>query len=279
MAPRITHEHRWRVETQRLVVEERAKELGREIDLEVEGLVGHQGKGSGMGLAETKTGKPGQLPEDLLRCLFLHTLGDGPGDEKRAQSSHGLFRPAAAHSPAQAVGVGWTETGNGHRHPDHLLLEDDHPHRLGQHRFQGRMEVADRLQSLPPAQVGMHHPPLDGPRPYERDLDDDILKTGRLHFGLHLGLGTALHLKTAHRIGALQHVINGRIVQRQVVQIRGVLPLGSDVSQGLLDSAQGAQGKEIDLDQTRVLDAVLVPLYDDPARHRRPLQGHHLDQR
>ena len=54
--------------------------------------------------------------------------------------------------------------------------------------------------------------------------------------------------------------------------------MGLDVSQGLLDRAQGAQGEEIDFDQAGILDPILVPLHHHATRHRRSLQGYDLDK-
>ena len=133
VAPGIADEHLGRVKAHRLVVEQGAVELGRVVGLEVEGLVGHQGKGGGVGLAEAKPGKALPTAARSPPATASSTpVGPRPGQKALAQRRHRLLRAAAAHRPAQPVGLGRREAGDRHRHPDHLLLEDDHAQRLRQ---------------------------------------------------------------------------------------------------------------------------------------------------
>ena len=103
----------------------------------------------------------------------------------------------------------------------------------------------------------MHHAPLNGPGAYQGHADDNVLESAGLKFGQHLHLGTALHLKAADRVGPLQQVIDGRVVQGQAVWVQGKPLVCLDVGQGFLDRAQGAQGEEVDLDQAGIFDTVL----------------------
>ncbi len=125
----------------------------------------------------------------------------------------------------------------------------------------------------------MYHPPLDGAGADQGHADDDIFKALGLEFGQHLRLGAALDLEAADRIGPLQQIVDGGVVQRQIGRLELDAPLRLDMAHGLLDHAQRAQREEVDLDQPGIFDTVLVPLHHNPARHRRPLQRHHLDQR
>ncbi len=48
---------------------------------------------------------------------------------------------------------------------------------------------------------------------------------------------------------------------------------------GLADGIERPQAKQVDLDETRILDAVLVPLRDDDPFFRGAFQGHNFHQR
>ena len=203
MAPGIVGDHLGRIKAHRLVVEQGAIELGREVGLQVKGLIGDQGKGSGVGLAKAKTGETRQLLPNLLRHSLIQAIGLGACHKALVQERHCLFRTAAAHGPAQPVRFSRGEPGHCHRDAQNLLLEDDHPQRLGQYRLQGRMDIVSRFQSLAAAQVRVYHAPLDGARADQSHADDNILKARGPELGQHLHLGAALYLKAANCIGPL----------------------------------------------------------------------------
>ncbi len=56
----------------------------------------------------------------------------------------------------------------------------------------------------------MHHVALDRPRPHDRDFDDEIVEALRLQPRQHRHLRAAFDLEHADRIGARQHVVDGR---------------------------------------------------------------------
>ena len=53
------------------------------------------------------------------------------------------------------------------------------------------MIIGDRLLASAPTNEGMHHVPLQGARPEQRDLADEIIEVFRLEGGdqVHLSLG------------------------------------------------------------------------------------------
>ena len=72
----------------------------------------------------------------------------------------------------------------------------------------------DRLVAAAAAQIGMHHVALDRAGPHDRHLDDEVVEAARLQPRQHVHLRPALDLEHADRIGAAQHVVDGRIVAR-----------------------------------------------------------------
>ena len=66
----------------------------------------------------------------------------------------------------------------------------------------------DWLQSLLPAQIGMHHIALDGPGPDNRNLNHQIIEFFRPQSRQHRHLRAAFHLENADGVRARQHSIN-----------------------------------------------------------------------
>ena len=78
------------------------------------------------------------------------------------------------------------------------------------------MRIRDRLEPLPPLQVGMHHLADDRSRPDDRDFDDDVVETLRPQPRQRRHLCPRLDLKDPNRVRFLQHAVDGGIVRRQV---------------------------------------------------------------
>ena len=232
-----------------------------------------------MALAEAVGGEALELAEDLLGDGKLDAIGLRAGQEAVAQDSHRLGRAAAAHRPAQQIGLARREARQRHGDADHLLLEDDHAQRFAQDRLQAGVQVGHRLEALAPAQVGMHHAALDRAGPHDGDLDDEIGEALRLEPRQHRSLGAALDLEAAEGVAVDQQPVDGRIVQRQRVQI-GLDPVAlRDQRAHLGHHAQGGEAQQVGLDQAGILDRVFVPLRHHDARLGGVLQRHDLDQR
>ncbi len=65
----------------------------------------------------------------------------------------------------------------------------------------------------------MHHVALDRPRPDDRDLDHDVVKTFRLHPRQRRHLRPALDLENADRVGLLHQLESRRVILREVREI------------------------------------------------------------
>src|ERR1035437_4884366 len=122
------------------------------------------------------------------------------------------------------------------------------------------MEVADRLQSLPAAEVGVYRVTLDGPGPDDRDLDHQVVEFPWLGLVKRLLLGSRLDLEEADGVDRADHVVDARIIEGEAVEVGAdsVGPL--DHLQALGDRGEGAQPQQVHLDEAEVLDIVLVEL-------------------
>ena len=117
------------------MVEQSAVELRRVVRLEPERLIGDQCERGCVAFAKAIGGETLELSEDLLGNYGLDTVGLRARLRNAPQRSHGLGRPAAAHRPAQQIGLARCEAGQRHRDTQDLFLEDDHAKGLGQRRL------------------------------------------------------------------------------------------------------------------------------------------------
>jgi len=147
------------------------------------------------------------------------------------------------------------------------------------------MQISHGLQPLPAAQVGMHHAALNGPGPDDAHLDDEVFEAGRLQPREHLSLGAALHLECADGVARGQEAIDRGVVQGQAGQVRtqvccvrGRPAVLRNQRAGLADCVERPQAKQIDLDESCILDAVFVPLRDDDPFFCGALQRHDFHQ-
>ena len=113
----------------------------------------------------------------------------------------------------------------------------------------------------------MHHVALDRSRPNDRDFDHDIVKTFRFQPRQRRHLRPALDLKNADRVGLLHHLVGGGVILRDVGEIERP-PAFAAKLEGILHHRHHAQAEQIDLHDPEIFAIVLVPLRDDPARHR-----------
>ena len=121
------------------------------------------------------------------------------------------------------------------------------------------------LYLIASAQIGMHHIALDGAGAHDRHFDDEIVEFRRFQARQHRHLRAAFDLENADRIGARQHLVDSRIILGEISQGREMLiVMDFEQCQGALDTAQHAQGQDIDLHKLERVDIVLVP-FDEGA--------------
>ena len=163
---RLVDERVRRVEAHRLLVQQRAEELGAVVDPQPGRLVGEQAEGGRVGLREAEAGEALDLVPDPFGDLLGDAVGGGAGEEAAVMLVDRLLGALAAHRPPQPLRLGGGKAGERHRHLDHLLLEDDRPQRLLQHRLQQRVLVGDLVvgvlaAELAPLYIGMDGAALD----------------------------------------------------------------------------------------------------------------------
>ena len=280
MALRVVDENLHRVEPHRLGVDQPDQELGRVEELEERRLVGRPGKGRGVRLGKAEAGEGRALAEQLLGVVARQAvLGDRSLDELGVKLLHlpgGAPRP---HRPSEGVRARRGEPGDLDRDPHHLLLVEDHPETVPEHRLEARMKVVDRLEALLPPEVGMDRVALDGPRADDRHLDHQVVQALRARLGERLHLGPALDLEDADGVGRLEHLEDLRNLLRQPVEVEAQAAVVLDQLDRLVDRGQHPEAQQVQLDQLQRLDVALVVLGHDAAGHRRSLQRGDIDQR
>ena len=171
------------------------------------------------------------------------------------------------------------KSGSDHRELHDLLLEDRHAERALEHLSHTFARIGHRLQAPPAAQIRVHHAALDGAGPHDRDLDDEIEEALGREPRQHRHLRARLDLEDADRVGALDHRVRFRVPVRYVGHPERRVPPGADHLECAADRRQHAERQHVDLQQSKRLEIVLVPLDHAALRHRRVLDRHQALER
>ena len=121
----------------------------------------------------------------------------------------------------------------------------------------------------------MDHLADDRPRADDRDLDDQVVEAPGPEARERRHLGAALHLEEPDRVGRLEEPVHRRVVGRQMREVHLAAGGPAELDR-LFEGRHHPEPEEIHLDDPEIGAVVLVPLHDDPARHRRRLERHHL---
>src|SRR5437899_9702588 len=97
--------------------------------------------------------------------LLVDTLGEFPGVvsfqhsvyQRLAKALDTPVAPPGSHGAAQLVGLSWRKTRRDHGKLHDLLLENRHTERALEHVLHVLAGILHRLDTVPPAQIGMHH--------------------------------------------------------------------------------------------------------------------------
>ena len=242
--------------------------------LEPAAHVGDQCERAGMAFRKTITGKSLQLLEDpfgefLAVATFLHATHQALAvDFQVAMAAPG------GHGTPQLIGLARGVAGSNDGQLHGLLLKERHPQRALEDFAQRLGRMDDRLQPLAAAQVRMHHVALDGTRPDDGHLNDQIVEAAGPQPRQHRHLGAGFDLEDAHGVGRTDHVVGGVIIGRDGgrCQMTGAVP--RQQRQRLAHAGQHAQRQAIHLQHAQHVQVVLVPLDDGSRRHGRILDGH-----
>ncbi len=142
-----------------------------------------------------------------------------------------------------------------------------------------RHEARVLPQLLPVIDVRVHRLALDRPRTDERDLHGQVVDRLRTRSEQALHLRAALDLERADRVGALDLLVDGRIVERDPREVDRLAAQVRDLHDAVLDRREHAEAEEVDLEEARVGARVLVPLADLAPGHGCRLDGDELDER
>jgi len=230
------------------------------VGLQPRRVVGRQGEGRGVRLAEPERGKGLQHPPDPLdlgrRVAARRGGGPPPGLD--------LLLPArGAHGTAHLVGLCQRDTGGLGDDLEHLLVEDDDPGRLLERRDEARVEVLDLLPAVPGLEERRDHVGLHRPRPEQRDVDDEVLEALRAELADELALPGALDLEAAEGVGGADEPEGRLVVERHlglVVEVDLGLVDPGDLRDGVGHGGLHADAEDVELEQPEGLDVVLVEL-------------------
>ncbi len=281
---RVAHERRRRVEPHRLRVQERAQKLCRVVATQPRRLVREQRERRSVRLREPEAREADELVVDRVCRLLVDPVSVTAVDEARPERLDRLLAALAAHRAAQSFRLADREAGGRHRNVEHLVLEDDDAERVAK-RLTQRLVLDRRLEArivalrLPVLDVRVHRLPLDRPRADERHLHRQVVEVlgPRLQQALHLR--AALDLEDTDGVGLLDLGEDGWIRQRDPRQVDRLAVQPRDPVDRVLDGGEHAEPEQVDLQEAGVAAAVLVPLADLPAGHRRRLHGDEVDQR
>ena len=122
----------------------------------------------------------------------------------------------------------------------------------------------------------MDHIALDGTWTHQRDLDDEVVKTPRIHAREHGHLSAALDLKDTHSLPPRDHLESRRVIVRNAGHGERLSFIPIDEIEGSVQMCQGTKPKQVHLKQAEVLDVVFVPLDDSAILHGGGLYRDHL---
>lgn len=267
----VTEESGHRVESQRLIVDETGKELGRMVGLKPAGCVGNEGKGDGMTFGEAVEGKGTDgLDHLFLDCDVNIALGHAE-DQLPGDVLHALVRALEGHGAAQFVSLSAIKTRDDHGHAKDLFLEERNTEGAFQNGLEVRMDAVDRFATVAAVEIGVHEIAHDWAGTDESHLDNEIVEVLRSHDGQGGHLGAGLDLEGAHRVGAAEEVEGGRVVMGNAGEVDALAALVTD-AEAVFHGGEHAQAKEVDFHDAEVFTIVLVPLRDGAVGHGGRLQ-------
>ena len=216
-------------------------------------------------LAETPLGKVGII------AVLAHAL-----EKAVAKLADIAVFLEGGQRAAEAIGFFWREARADDGDLHGLFLKQRHAHGLAQHLAQRVGREGDFLFPVATADIGVNHVALDRAGADDGDLDHQVIEGARLHAGQEVHLRAGFDLKHANAVGLAEHVIDGGVLGRQ----RGELVVGVVVHlqevEGFSDAGEHAEGEDIDFEDAKAFDVVLVPADDSAVFHRGVLDGDKL---
>ena len=158
----------------------------------------------------------------------------------------------------------------------HLFLIGDDAEGFLQDGLKFRMQILNRFLAELAGAIGGYvgH----GARPVQRHQRNQILKPVSPHLAHGIAHAGTFQLEHAHRIALRQHVIGGRIIQRDLGGIKFRLAY-TDEFLSLVDNRKGFKAQEVELHQAGFFRILHVELGCRKAGTRVAVKRHKLFQR
>src|SRR5262245_6809410 len=181
--------------------------------------VGEKSEARGVGPGKSVLSKPADLVEYLFSEVnrissFLHTF-----DEPGTKLLQARAAPPCRHRASQPVCLARREACSHDCELHYLFLKDGDTESALQHLLHRIGRVGDGFQSLPAAQIGLHHSSLARARPYDSDLNRAVIELFRFQSRQHGHLGARFDLKYTDGIGVLDH-FEYRLVISTIADLR-----------------------------------------------------------
>ena len=246
------------------------QEVRRIVCLEPCGLVGRDGEGGRVRLAEAERGEGHHLLPDPFRSLCADPSPHGPGDEVSMDlvDVFVVVQVATDH-----VGGGEVVSGHHRDHSHQLLVVDDNPMALFEDRLQQRMGVRRRFDPVAAVEERRDHVRFHRTRPEQGDVDDEIRPLGRLVFLEELALARRFDLEASDRVRRSDELERGRVARRDLVEFDLLAARPGDLVQAVAHRREHPHAEHVELQQPQQLDVVLVRL-DHPVALERSLERH-----
>ena len=283
---RVAHDLRRGVEPHRLGIQQRGAEGGGVMALQPARDIDQLRKARRVGFRKAVVAETLDLVETPRGEVLVIAARDHAADHLLFQQFDRAARPEGRHRLAQLVRLrpGKLRRVDGDLH--RLFLKDRHAEGAAEDffqllrvvRFAGGW-VAHRLLARPAAQVGMHHVALDRAGTDDGDFDHEVIEGARPQARQHVDLGAGFHLKDADAVALAEHRIDARILLRDGGQRPVVAVMRPDQVEAFADAGQHPQRQDIDLEDAKRVDVVLVPFDEGPVRHRPVADRHGAGQR
>ena len=122
--------------------------------------------------------------------------------------------------------------------------------------------------AVAPPDVGVDHVSLNGARANNRDFDHQVVKAARPHPWQKIHLRTTFDLKNTDTVACAWHVINGGILRWECPQAVIKLVMTGDQIKAFAQARQHTQRGNINLEDAKSVDIILVPTDDCTVLHR-----------
>ena len=114
----------------------------------------------------------------------------------------------------------------------------------------------------------MHHIALNGAGANNGHFDNQVIKAPWLHPRQKVHLRPAFDLKHPDTVCFAQHIVHGRVFRWQAGQRVGLMVVHVQKVKGLANAGQHTQRQNIDFEDAKTVNVILVPADDRTILHR-----------